>query len=348
MKKFALIPAFNPDEHLPAICEKLRRQGYSVVVVNDGSDEACEPVFIRAQENATVLYHVSNSGKGAALKTGLRHISKIAGQSDVIVTVDADGQHKPEDVEAVVRAAQAAPGALILGSRSFSGKVPFKSRFGNGITRLVYRAVSHCSVSDTQTGLRAFSYPLIAFLLEIPGERYEYEMNMLLQCLRNGISIVEVPIETVYIDGNASSHFRPFRDSCMIYRELLRFSMSSFAGFSVDYILFCALSRVLLGCGAWAIPFANVLARIVSASVNFSLNRKYVFRDRGNGLSAALRYGLLALGILAGNTLVLSMLTVQLGVNRLVAKLLTEALFFIISWMVQRSFVFVRPARASS
>lgn len=345
MKRFALIPALNPDERLLSLCGELHQQGYSIVLINDGSDAFFDSIFLQARKTATVLYHVDNLGKGAAIKTGLRYIAEIAEPDDVVVTVDADGQHKAADVEKTVQAAQASPDAIVLGSRSFSGEVPFKSRIGNRITRTVYRAVSHCRVADTQTGLRAFSCALIPFLLEIPGERYEYEMNVLLQCPRNDIPVLEVPIETVYIDGNTSSHFRPFRDSWMIYCELLRFSLSSLAGFAIDYGLFCLLSQGLSDFGTLAVPIANVLACIVSASVNFTLNRKYVFRNRENQLPAALRYGLLALGILAGNTLLLTVLTRILGIHQFAAKLVTETLFFVVSWKVQRVYVFGSQAQ---
>lgn len=340
MRKYALIPAYNPDERMTALCEELCRMGYGMIVVDDGSEEACAAVFAEAEPIATVLHHLENRGKGAAIKTGLKRIAEIAQPGDVVVTVDADGQHKSADVEKTVQAAQLHPEALVLGSRAFTGRVPFKSRMGNRITRAVYRAVTHCRVSDTQTGLRAFSCALIPQMLEIPGDRYEYEMNVLLQCPRSGIPIQEVPIETVYINENASSHFRPLADACRIYLQIFKFAGSSLAGFGVDYILFSALSRLLSGIGAAAVPVSNVLARLVSATVNFTLNRRYVFRDQGKRSVSAARYALLALGILAGNTLVLTTLTARLHINRNIAKLLTEALFFVLSWTAQKHFIF--------
>lgn len=344
MEKYALIPAFNPDARLIALCEALRQLDYRMVVVDDGSDAACAEVFAQAASMAIVLRHAANRGKGAALKTGLRAIREAAQPDDVVVTADADGQHKPADVERVAQAALSRPEALVLGSRSFSGRVPFRSKMGNRITRVVYQAVAHCRVSDTQTGLRAFSCAQIPLLAEIPGDRYEYEMNVLLQCPRRGIPICEIPIETVYIDENASSHFRPLADACRIYRQLLRFAGSSLAGFAVDYLSFGLLSRLLGGVGPLAIPASNVLARLISATVNFSLNRRYVFHDRGGRGASAARYALLALGILAGNTLVLTALTAGAGINRYLAKLVTEALFFVLSWSAQRRFVFKGPS----
>ena len=107
---------------------------------------------------------------------------------------------------------------------------------------------------------------------EIRGSRYEYEMNVLLECARKGVIIRDVPIETVYINENASSHFHRVRDAFRIYREIFAFAASSFAGFLVDYGLFSLLSALL---GQSMLSVCNVLARIVSASVNYTLNRRY-------------------------------------------------------------------------
>ena len=137
--------------------------------------------------------------KGCALKT--------------VVTVDADGQHRPKDVEMVCKMAQKHPGCLVLGRRKIQKETPFKSRLGNQITRMVYMFTTGIRIYDTQTGLRAFDHTLLAELLTIPGERYEYEMNVLLACSRNKIPMREIGIETIYINDNASSHFHPFQDS---------------------------------------------------------------------------------------------------------------------------------------
>ena len=342
MKKFALIPAFEPDERLVSLCHALKSKAYDVVIVDDGSDIAYENIFNQVVEEAQLLSHVDNLGKGAAIKTGLNYICEVAETEDIVVTVDADGQHKIADIDKVVKAVEAEPDALVLGSRSFSGEVPMKRRIGNKITRAVYRAVARRDLADTQTGLRAFSYGLIPFLLEIPGDRYEYEMNVLLQCSQSGIAILEAPIETLYIDGEASSHFRAFGDAYRIYREIFKFAISSFAGFAIDYIMFAMLSQALRGIGIWAIPLANIMARVIREAVNFSANRSSVFYNAKYGFSSALRYGALATGMLAGNTLLLMALITFLGLNRYIAKLLTEAIFFWVGWQVRNRFVFKR------
>ena len=312
----------------------------SIIVVDDGSGPDYATIFDEARSFATVLTHKENRGKGAALKTGLSYIKKSSiekyfGPDIVIVTMDADGQHRVADAMKVCAVARSHPGALVLGGRSFTGKIPLRSRFGNAMTRLVYRLSTGLTVYDTQTGLRAFHKDLLPRMLGIPGERYEYEMNVLLDLTKARTPIIEEEIETIYLDNNSSSHFDTVRDSWRVYREILRVSASSFAGFLVDYAMYSAL---ILATGG--LRLSNIAARVVSASVNYTLNRKFVFRSSSGILRSALSYYLLAAAILAGNTLVLEYLVGSLGIGRMFAKILTELLFFAISWSVQRSFIF--------
>lgn len=212
---------------------------------------------------------------------------------------------------------------------------PLRSRFGNTVTRLVYRLSAGVRVYDTQTGLRAFDSSLIPTLLAIPGERYEYEMNVLLFCAREKIRIIEQEIETIYINNNAASHFDTLKDSARIYKEILKFSAASLVGFFVDYALFSFL--ILL---SGNLLVSNVVARAVSAGVNFTLNRWLVFKSRENLAKAAVPYFLLAALILAGNTAVLEILVNFCGFHELSAKILTELFFFFFSWVIQKYIIF--------
>ena len=352
----ALIPAYKPGGKMTETAAELREKGFDIIIVDDGSGPDYEDNFRQAEENATVLTHEINRGKGAAIKTGLAYISryKICGDmkpSDiVIVTVDADGQHLPKDALHIARTAGSRPGTLILGSRALAENVPLRSRFGNSVTRHVFRAVSGIRIHDTQTGLRAFTADMIPALLAVKGDRYEYEINELLCLAADGTPIEEAEIETVYLDGNSSSHFDTIRDSCRIYREiisfalkrgrlkklfqLMLFSASSFASFLIDY----ALYAVLLISGQ-SLVFANVAARLVSAGANYAINRSLVFRSKSRIAGSALQYFALAALILTGNTLVLRTL-VGAGMGRMAAKVVTEVVFFLISWTVQRYVIF--------
>jgi len=334
MVHIALIPAYKPTEVLPDLVRQCRKNGLTVVVVDDGSGEEYTGVFTACGAEATVLRHGENEGKGRALKTGLAYIADRWGSETVVVTLDADGQHKIEDAVAVCAIADEHPEALVLGGRRFERKVPLRSRFGNAVTRFVYRVSTGYRVYDTQTGLRAFSGSMLSRLSGIPGERYEYEMNMLFTLAKDGVEILEHPIETIYAEDNAQSHFHAVWDSLRIYKEILKFSASSFLGFLVDYAVYSLL--LLFTDVLWV---ANVIARIISATVNFTVNRRYVFDSRESVWKSAVKYVLLAAVILAGNTVVLNLL-VNAGLHKLGAKLITELFFFIFSWLIQRLLVF--------
>jgi glycosyltransferase involved in cell wall biosynthesis len=331
-----LIPAWNPREDLCSFVAELLSVGFAaVVVVDDGSDSSCREVFDSLTgAGAHVLRHAVNLGKGRALKTGFNFLLGRFPHLMGVVTADADGQHRVEDVVRVAEALEASPRRTVLGCRQFVGAVPVRSRFGNTVTRWVFRFVTGRRVSDTQTGLRGFPMALLPELMGLPGKRYEYEMTVLGHLCRAGNSLTEVPIATVYIDGNRSSHFDPIRDSMRIYFVLLRFYASSlvaagidFAGFSVAF----ALTHDVL--------MSFVVGRL-SSLANFLLNKRYVFHsDTPIGGSLG-RYYLLAVAVAAVAYGSIRGLTGYFGWNVFAAKLVVDTLLSFASFAVQRTFVF--------
>ena len=333
-----LVPAYEPDRRLLELLADLPH--HQVVVVDDGSGAAYAPVFdAAAAVGADVVRLEANRGKGAALKAGFEHIGHRWPGHDV-VCVDSDGQHRPADVQRVADRL-ADTGGIVLGTRRFTGPAPARSRIGNAITRLAFLAATGRTVTDTQTGLRGFPAHLLPWLSAVPGQRYEYELNQLLHAVRDGHRVDQVEIETVYLDGNASSHFRPLVDSARVYAQLLAFSASSLVGFALDTVLLLAL--------VWLtgnLVLSAVTARLVSASVNFEVNRRWVFARHGRppaGWRAAARYAVLAAAVLVLNVVLLDALVTVMG-SVLPAKVVTEAAFFLVSFVVQRQLVFARPA----
>lgn len=208
-----LIPAYQPDTKLVGLVNALRADFPHVVVVDDGST-GCDDVFgaIRNRVEA-LLVHPANRGKGAALKTGFAWIRERLPNVAGVVTADADGQHTPADIRRVAAATAARKGGLVLGVRAFEGPVPFRSRFGNGWARLFFRLRTGLAIQDTQTGLRGIPADLLGRVAALPGDRYEYEMRMLADARHHALPPLQLPIRTVYLEGNRSSHFRPFRDA---------------------------------------------------------------------------------------------------------------------------------------
>lgn len=171
------------------------------------------------------------------------------------------------------------------------------------------------------------------------GERYEYEMNVLLYAAKVGIPIEEVPIHTVYHDNdNSCSHFRGFQDSIRIYKDILKFSLSSLSSFILDYVLFSAL-MIFMPHTALPVLMANVFARVISAFYNYSMNCRFVFHEKRE-FSTALEYFVLAVLILTVNNLLLELFVQTFHFSVYPAKLLTEFLLFIMSWLVQNYVIF--------
>ena len=259
-----LIPAYKPDERLVQLTRELKEEKLDVLLVDDGGQQAFAHIFDECRAlGAEVAVHAVNQGKGRALKTGLNAALNLWPDLSGVVTADADGQHTLRDILRLIEAMRVHPNALVLGSREFTGDVPFKSRWGNRITRFVYALASGVHVSDTQTGLRGLPACAIPAMITIDGERYEYEMNVLLKLRDMKLGVFEVPIETIYIDDNSGSHFNPVRDAIRIYAVIFKYLFSSVTSFAVDYLLY----RLCLGMFKFAPLISYALARLVSSKV---------------------------------------------------------------------------------
>ncbi len=336
-----LIPAYDPDSAFGPLIGELSACGFgAIIVVDDGSDPSHQPTFraVAAIPGCEVLRHAVNLGKGRALKTGFNHFLLRYPAFDGIVTADADGQHTAEGILGAARRLSSETGKLILGCRSFEGQVPFRSRLGNVLTKWIFGFMTGRAVGDTQSGLRGIPAALVPKLLRVEGERYEYEMNMLADAATSS-GIVEFPIETVYIDGNRSSHFNPIWDSMRIYFVLARFVFSSLLAAAMDFVVFSLVF--------WATRnlVAAVAAGRAASLVNFFINRRFVFRSQ-NGLTTALAryYALVALLGVASYSGI-HYLSYSLGVPVIAAKLLVETTLWAASFSIQRTFVFVnRPS----
>ena len=318
------------------------------MIVDDGSRAENKSHFRRAEQypSVTVLTHEVNRGKGAALKTAFSWMIEHRSECDGAVTIDGDGQHLLKDI---IRCAEAMTdeNVIVMGCRDFSGdNVPSRSRMGNRITSAVFRLLCGIRLSDTQTGLRALPAALFPRLITVRGDRFEYETNMLLEMTRRGVKLLEVPIDTVYEDGNSESHFRPFQDSIRIYKFILLYALSSLIGALADLLVFYIFRRVLEGhmSDGSAVLLSTIIARAVSSFLNFNLNKKVVFHgDSGFG-KTLLRYYCLAVPqmlVSAGLVALLSRLA-STGASILTTgiKFCVDVLLFFISFRIQQRWVF--------
>ena len=340
-----LIPALNPDGRLLELLDALQGSWHDpIVLVDDGSREDCRDIFDRAQTlGCHVIRHARNLGKGRGLKTGFNHCLTHFPQAIGCVTADADGQHTPDDIAACADALRAHPQALVLGCRDFAQSgIPARSVFGNRVTRGFMGFLCGVKVTDTQTGLRGIPAEFMSHMLDVPGERFEYETNMLLETRTAQVPIHEVSIQTLYLEGNKSSHFNPLVDSVRIYALLLKFCAASVVGFVVDIALFALFTHLLAPdlFGVWTVLVCTLLARVISAVVNYLLNRKAVFKSKKGASRSGPRYALLCVVQALLSAALVTLCGRHLAGPLLLWKIVVDLCLFLLSFQIQRRWIF--------
>ncbi|MEA4862513.1 MAG: glycosyltransferase [Victivallaceae bacterium] len=356
-----IVPSLNPDHAIVDLVCGLRKTCKNpIIAVDDGSTEPARVLFDELEqiENVEVLRHNVNLGKGRALKTAFNHFLNRYGDNGIgCVTVDGDGQHAIPDIMKCVEELSMHPDRLVLGVRDFSlPGIPFKSRFGNNLTKWIFRVMVNCRVSDTQTGLRGIGRNFMKILMNTPGERFEFETEMLLAAKRRKVSFDEVPIDTIYLDQNRATHFDPITDSIRIYGVIFRrgvlqlfgFSLSGVISLLIDTGLFMLFMSVLPLKAAILVPSSQTLARIISATCNYLMNRNLVFATKGGLFD---RKSFLQYAVLCVVVLLSSIALVWLGrwlipsarpgsATLLIVKLTADAICFFLSFFVQKMKIF--------
>ncbi len=366
-KTVIIIPAYEPPRAFIDYVNELTGNGFhEVLVINDGSGDKYAEIFDTLAQNpkCKVLSYAENHGKGYALKHAFTYCKEHYDESFAFVTADCDGQHLVKDVVNVAKEALTRPEALVLGARDFSlPHVPKRSRTGNITTRRIYKFLYGLSLTDTQTGLRAFSYSLLDELLAIKGDRFEYEMSMLIVLHKKRYKIVEIPITTVYeekpSDVEKVSHYRTFRDGSRVAAVLLKnpawYLISALGSGLIEISVFFLLTNLALG---WALPSAaltmaipTVAARVLSSIFNFFFNFKVVFK--GKQKRSVFRYYTLwffQLGVSYSIACMLNLWITSFGYNAkgtaaliTLFKYLCDLLLSIASYWIQQAWVFADP-----
>ncbi|MCR5397853.1 MAG: bifunctional glycosyltransferase family 2/GtrA family protein [Lachnospiraceae bacterium] len=335
-----VIPAYEPEGKLVDFVGDLKEVGYEkIIVVDDGSGVEYRSIFSSVElMDVVVLHHMKNMGKGQALRTAFFFIDTKKDWQGPIITADADGQHLIKDITKVELALEKYPQRLVLGVRDFDGEnVPFKSRQGNKITSRYFKLITGVNCPDTQTGLRGIPNSMLKFALDVEGDRYEYEMNFLVEASKQ-TSFYYVPITTVYENNNACSHFRPVQDSLRIYGRPLRFLVSSLTGASVDLLLFYLLTLSLSFPHSQQILVATVVARVCSGIVNFFMNKHFSFKSRGKTSYEGVKYLSLFVGQMLLSAAGVSLLSMLLP--NMAAKIAVDCLLFVLSYIIQKQWVF--------
>ena len=353
---YVIIPALEPEDVLPEYIMDLQSRTCSrVVVIDDGSGEDYRGIFdrISRMDGCTVLRHGRNRGKGRALKTGFEYVRKDVkdGERILALCADCDGQHLAEDGVRLLKTAEQCAGALVLGVRDFSDQsVPWKSRLGNHISSVLFRLLTGVELQDTQTGFRAFDGSLLERMLSIPGERFEYETEVLIEFAGEGIPFITEKTQTVYVNENEGTHFHPVRDSLQVtgvlMREPARFCLVSALCALLDVGLFWLLAGTGRPVQEWSpaglgrIAATTAAARVLSAAVNFTMNKNWVFWTEEAG--RVQRYIILFTGLMAASAGSVYLVSSVLGIRPAAAKLFCDGVLFLLSYRIQKMWVFAR------
>ena len=270
-----LIPVYNPDKDIMnKFLEKLTKKFDNIVFINDGCDKSYDNYLNKLSKKYPIIKHNINLGKGRGLKNGINYILNNYPNSSIIVAADCDGQHSVKDIKKCADMAIKYQDRLILGVRNFTNSsIPFRSKFGNIITRNVLNLLVGVKISDTQTGLRAMSFDIAKKLIDVSGERYEYETNVLIETKNRNIFVKEIPIDTIYINSNKTSHFNPIKDSIRVYKLFTPYILFTVLAYIIETIIFINTYNIYNL--FYTIPLVLLLSKIVSSIIKKIFN-KYV------------------------------------------------------------------------
>ncbi len=213
-----LIAAYNEEKKIKSVIEAVRKNGFAVLVVDDGShDKTVEEI---RKTDAHIKLHPTNKGKGAALKSGFEWF--LASDYKAVVVMDADGQHKVEEIHHFVQAISLGHGDVIIGNRMSDRKgMSFVRVCTNHGMSWILSKVAGQHIPDTQCGYRALTRRAVESL-ELTSDRFEAESEMLLQLAKKGHKIASVPVSSIY--GDEISKIHPLRDTIRFFRLLFRHS----------------------------------------------------------------------------------------------------------------------------
>lgn len=348
-----IIPAYNPTEKFVALMRDVSAAFEHIFVVNDGSKPECDEIFATIKtENpkVAIIAHEVNKGKGAALKTAFSYYKNAPAYENTygFVTADCDGQHTVEDMLMLAEElGKAHDHAIHMGARDLnSPDMPPRSKAGNKITAFMFRYLYGVKLRDTQTGLRAFSSDLTDWLLGIKGDRFEYEMNVLIKSKDGGGTIYEHTVATLY-EENHTSHFHSFRDSWRVMSTLMagltHFLIAALAAAAFDIGLFALFDYVILAgklSPSLVILISTVVSRAVSSIVNFLVNRFLTFGGKRISKVSFFRYYTLWLVQMFASYGAVYGLTLLFGGGDVIVKLFVDLILSLMSYKIQQIWVF--------
>jgi len=217
-KIWIVIPAYNEEKKIGEVVRKLKKTGFNVIVVDDGSKDKTGKI---ARKNGARVYtHIINRGLGGALNTGIS--ATIMNNADVIITCDADGQHSIEDIKKIAEEIEKGNADVVIGSRLVdSNGMPLSRKIGNLGLNVITWILFGAYFSDTQSGLRAFSRAA-AEKIKIKTNRMEVSSEIINEIKRNKLKLKEVPIKAIYTDYSLKKGQKNINGIRIVYKLLIK------------------------------------------------------------------------------------------------------------------------------
>ncbi|MEG0826056.1 MAG: glycosyltransferase [Bacilli bacterium] len=354
LKVVFIIPAYNPNQKLVKYVNELIELGAQhIIVVNDGSEEKRKKYFEKLQlhKECIIINHIINQGKGRALKTGFNYYLNNFDENNYIgvVTADSDGQHTAVDSVNIAKKLADCRDKLILGTRDFKcTHVPNKSKYGNIITTQIFKLLYGIKINDTQTGLRGINNKDIRRFLLLNGEKFDFEINMLIMCATeyNKSHFVECSIQTIYEGNNNETHFRPVVDSFKIYLIMLKkffvFGISGIISSVIDIGLFALLFSYVFEFQNIMINIflSTIVSRLISSTLNFIFNKKIVFKSNSTLKGLIIKYWILCIIQMLTSAYLVYLIDTFITNNTTLIKICVDFILFFISYKIQNELIF--------
>lgn len=319
-----LLPSYQPVESLVVLSKALASLDFPVLIVDDGSGEKFKDIFDRCKEWARVISYPKNKGKGGALKVGYKACLDDYPEQKYVITADGDGQHRIQDIIRIYERINKID-ASVIGVRKFDVKVPIKSKLGNGASKFTQALSTYRYMPDNQCGLRAFCFKDLDTMIKIKGNRYEYEMNVLTYLHTHEMFFQCINIETIYEEGNTTSHFRAVQDTLRIQGSILLNGLISILIYIAQAVCACLLTSLAFK----EIPYGIEAAILISFAGGLVLNylvRVLIYRPKSpfKMMFRMLLYQILLFFALAITALVFTrLLDIHLAISYLISFFLS-------------------------
>ncbi len=334
VQQIALILSKSADAEKINMVSRIKALGLTTLISEIGN-------ITQSEYSAVSDIHLYNNAqdKLAATKAGLEYIDKYINKPYVVVIVDTEAYHTADSVKLIADEATLHPDTLIL-SRQSQKEKKFWDRFACSIKHLLYRRYTGIDVYGETNCLKAFSSDLMPYYKDIRDNHYDHDINLLIKCRENDIPVMEIKTKTTKPIGN--THWVDVIHAAYIrHLNIIKFASSSFTAFLVDYLVYSLILMIAAErINFINLTFANITARLISSSLNFTINRKFVFKSNQSLQKSAAQFFTLAAIILAGNSVVLNFLANMLNINHYVAKIITEMFFFAFNYTIQNFIIF--------